>query len=99
MNDFEKCLKFSRASIFADDISVTIASDDVAKLVEDTHQQLSNLSEWMRVKKLSPNPKKTESMAIGHALKTKNLDLPEVLKLNDSDIKSRYEEIPRSHGR
>ena len=37
--------------------------------------------------KLSPNPKKTEFMVIGHPLKTKNLDLPEVLKLNASDIK------------
>ena len=37
--------------------------------------------------KLSPNPKKTEFMVIGHPLKTKNLDLPEMLKLNNSDIK------------
>ena len=87
LNDLEKCLKFSRASIYADDTSITIASDDVAKLVEDAHQELSNLSEWMRVNKLSPNPKKTEFMVIGHPLKTKNLDLPEVLKLNASDIK------------
>ena len=87
LNDLEKCLKFSRASIYADDTSITIAWDDVAKLVEDAHQELSNLSEWMRVNKLSPNPKKTEFMVIGHPLKTKNLDLPEVLKLNASDIK------------
>ena len=87
LNDLEKCLKFSRASIYADDTSITIASDDVAKLFEDAHQELSNLSEWMRVNKLSPNPKKTEFMIIGHPLKTKNLELPEVLKLNNSDIK------------
>ena len=58
LNDLEKCLKFSRASIYADDTSITIASDDVAKLVEDAHQELSNVSEWMRVNKLSPNQKK-----------------------------------------
>ena len=87
LDDLEKCLKFSRASIYADDASITIASDDVAKLVEDAHQELSNLAEWMRVKKLSPNPNKTEFMIIGHPLKTKNLELPEVLKLNNSDIK------------
>ena len=87
MNDLEKCLKFSRASIYADDTSITIASDDVAKLVEDAHQELSNLSEWMRVNKLRPNPRKTEFMVIGHPLKTRNLDLPEMLKLNNSDIK------------
>ena len=87
LNDLEKCLKFSRAGIYADDTNITIASDDVAKLVVDAHQELSNLSEWMRVNKLSPNPKKTELMAIGHPLKTKNLDLPEVLRLNNCDIK------------
>ena len=87
MNDLEKCLKFSRASIYADDTSITIASNDVAKLIEDAHQELFSLSEWMRVNKLSPNPKKTEFMVIGHPLKTKNLDLPEVLKLDNSDIK------------
>ena len=35
----------------------------------------------------STNPKKTEFMIIGHPLKTKNIDLPEMLKLNNSDIK------------
>ena len=44
LNDLEKCLKFSRASIYADDTSITIASGDVAKLVKDTHQELFNLS-------------------------------------------------------
>ena len=87
MNDLEKFLKFSRASIYADDTSITIASDDVAKLVEDPHLGLSNLSEWMRVNKLGPNPKKTEFMVTGHLLKTRNLDLPEMLKLNNSHIK------------
>ena len=87
LNDLEKCLNFSRASIYADDASITIASDDVAKLVEDAHQELSNIAELMRVNKLSPNPNKTEFMIIGHPLKTKNLELPEVLKINNSDIK------------
>ena len=41
----------------------------------------------MRVNKLSPNPKKTEFMVIGHPLKTRSLDLPEVLTLDGSDIK------------
>ena len=58
LNDLEKCLKFSRASIYADDTNITIASDDVARLVEEAHHELSNLSEWMRVNKSSPNPKK-----------------------------------------
>ena len=33
LNDFENCLKFSQTSIYADDANVTIASDDVEKLI------------------------------------------------------------------
>ena len=48
---------------------------------------LSFLSEWMRVNKLSPNPKKADFIVIGHPLQTKNLDLPEVLKQSNCDMK------------
>ena len=62
--------------------------DCIVKLVEDAHQELSNLTELMRVNQSIINTKrKTEFMVIGYQLKTKNLDLPEVLKLNNSDIK------------
>ena len=44
LNDLERCLKFSRASIYADDTNITIASDNVVKLVEDAQYEL-NLSE------------------------------------------------------
>ena len=65
LNDLEKCLEFSRASIYADETNITIASDDVVKLIEDAHQELSNLSEWMGVNKFSPNPKKTAFVIVG----------------------------------
>ena len=74
LNDLEECLQFSRASIYADDTSLTIASSNSVKLVDDAHRELLNISEWMRVNKLSPNPKKTEFMVIGHPLKTRSLD-------------------------
>ena len=75
------------ASIYADDTNITIASDNVVKLVGEAQYELSNLSEWMRLNKLSPNPQKKEFMIMGHPLKTKTLDLPEVLKLNNCDVK------------
>ena len=87
LNDFEKCLKFSQANIYADDTSVTIASDDVEKLVFEAQQELLNLSEWMRINKLSPNPAKTEYMVIGHSRKVNALNISSTLTLNDSDIK------------
>ena len=66
---------------------MTSTSSDPAQVVDDAHHELLNISEWMRVTKLSPNPKKTEVMVIGHPLKTKNLDLPQALTLDGSDIK------------
>ena len=60
LNDFEKCLGFSKASVNADDTTVTITSNEV-------QQELFNLSEWMRINKLSPNPTKIEYMIIGHS--------------------------------
>ena len=41
----------------------------------------------MRVNKLSPNPPKTEYLFIGHPRKTKTVNVPNGLKLNDSGIK------------
>ena len=40
-----------------------------------------------RVNKLSPNPKKTKCLVIGHPLMTRNLDFPWVLTLDGSGIK------------
>ena len=87
LNDFENSLQNSRASIYADDTNVTVASNDVMKLIDDASQKMINLSEWMRINKLSPNPQKTEFIVIGHPHKTKHPDLPESLMLNNHGIK------------
>ena len=62
LNDFEECLQFSSASMYADDTHTTIASDDIGELAQMMKEELQNISEWMRVNKLSANPKKTEFM-------------------------------------
>ena len=75
LNDFEKCLKYSKVNIYADDANVTIASNDEDKLVIDTQAELLNIADWMRVNKLSPNPSKTEYMVIGHPRKIKTTNM------------------------
>ena len=63
LNDFEKCLKGSKAGMYADDTQVSLASSSVDELVQkaqDELRELSNISEWMRLNKLSANPQKTE---------------------------------------
>ena len=58
LNDFEGCLGFSKANMYADDIHTTIASNDIKELVRMTKKELFNISDWLRVNKLSANPKK-----------------------------------------
>ena len=87
LNDFEKCLEVSQASLYADDTQITIASDQMGQLLLDAQQELSNLSEWMRINKLSPNPAKTEYMTIGYPRRIKQLEISEELLLNDTEIK------------
>ena len=87
LNDFEKCLEFSSASVYADDTHVTLTSNNVDDLITNAHRELRNISEWMRVNKLSANPKKTEYMIIGHPRRINDVEVSEPLNLNDSEIK------------
>ena len=50
LNDFEKCLTLSKASVYADDTTVMITSNDVEKILHEA-QELYNLSEWMIINK------------------------------------------------
>ena len=61
LNDFERCLKYSKANICAD-TNITITSNDKEKLEADAKAELHNITEWMRVNKLSHDPSKTEYM-------------------------------------
>ena len=87
LNDFEKCLRFSKASVYADDTTVMVTSNDVEKTLHEAQQELFNLSGWMRINKLSPNPTKTEYMIIGHSRKLNTLNTSNSLTINGTDIK------------
>ena len=67
LNDFESCLQFSKANLYADDTETTISSSDIGDLIRSFQTQLDNISDWMRVNKLSVNPEKTEFMVIGQS--------------------------------
>ena len=87
LNDFEKCLKACKAGMYADDTQVSLASLIVDELVRKAQDELGNISEWMRLNKLSANPQKTEYMFIGHPNRTNKITEQEILKLNGSEIK------------
>ena len=58
LNDFEKCLRLSRAGMYADDMHVTVVSSNREDLFEKGQRELLNISEWMRINKVSINPQK-----------------------------------------
>ena len=87
LNDFEKCLYFSSASMYADDTHTTIASDDINELAQMMQEELQNISEWMRVNKLTVNPNKTEFIFIGHPCRINKIETLAPLKLNNTEIK------------
>ena len=60
LNDVERCLKYSEMNIYYDDTNITIASNNKEKLVADAQAELHNITEWMRVNKLSPNSSEPE---------------------------------------
>ena len=86
LNDFENSLQYSRASIYAADTIVTVESNDIKRLTEDARQEMLTLSEWMRINKLSPNPK---FRIHGHRAPAadKQSGLPESLVLNNESMK------------
>ena len=51
------------------------------------NEELQNISEWMRVNKLSANPKKTDFMLIGHTRRINKIESLAPLKVNGTEIK------------
>ena len=87
LNDFDKCLIDSKAGLYADDTHITVAPTSFENLIQKVQMELPNISTWMRINKLSANPKKTEYMISGHLGKVNKIEIHEPLRLNDSDIK------------
>ncbi len=71
--------------MYADDTHTSITSADIRDIVDMTKKELSNISNWLRVNKLSANLQKTESMLIGPQLNEIE-DLPPLF-LNNCEIK------------
>ena len=66
LDDFETCLKFSKANLYADDTEVSLSSNEIGDLIQNFQTELENISEWLRIDKLSIHPEKTEFVVIDH---------------------------------
>ena len=72
--------------MYADDTHTTIASSDIAELICMPDKEMLYISDWLRVKKLSANPQKTEFTIIGHQRRINLIKYLSSLELNDCEI-------------
>ena len=88
VNDFENCLEYMTPNMYADDTCVTIASENFNDLISDVKNELENISNWMRINKLSLNASKSELMVLGHRRKLNRVgnEMPNLV-LNNEVIK------------
>ena len=88
INDFENGLKSTIPNIYADDTCVNIASETLNELLTDLKDELDNVSNGMRINKLSLNSSKSEFVVIGQRRQLDKIgnDLPDLV-LNDEIIK------------
>ena len=68
LNDFETCLKFSKANLYANDTKISLSSNEIGDVIQNFQAELENISEWMRINELSIHPEITEFMAIDQLL-------------------------------
>ena len=87
INDFESCLRQDKAGMYADDSHVTLTSDNMEELLERVQEEVRNISESMRIKKLNINPQNTEYIIIEHPRKINKISSHRPLTSNSSESK------------
>ena len=86
LNDFDDCLVLSKAGMYADNTHVTLTYDSMEELFVSAWEEMMDISEWMRINKLSINPQKTEYMIIGHPRRMNKISSHKPLMLNGVEI-------------
>ena len=71
--------------MYADDTCVNIASENLNELLTDLKNELENVSNWMRINKLSLNASKSEYMVIGHRRQLRSM-ISEYRTRNHGDL-------------
>ena len=73
--------------MYADDIEITISSNNQTGLIETAQGDLLNIAEWMRINKLSFNSTRAECMVIDHPRRRKRGESLTQLCINGERIK------------
>lgn len=73
INDLPNCLYHAIPRMFADDTSISYATDSAEELQNVINSELKSLNDWLIANKLSLNIVKTEFMVIGSGQRIKTL--------------------------
>ena len=73
--------------MYADDISITLGGEDPYQLLEDLRNELQDVIDWLRKKKLSLDVAKCEFMFLGNGKQLGKISEIGDLKVGEDEIK------------
>jgi hypothetical protein len=86
INDLPNCPNHTTARMFADDTSISYASDSAKELQNVINAELKGLSDWLTTIKLSLNIVKTEFMVVGSRQRIKTLNNEIDIEINGNMV-------------
>ena len=86
INDLPNCLHYSQPRMYADDTSITFASNNVDEIDECINSDLEEIRLWLAANKLTLNLTKTEFLLIGSRQRLSNLPESLAVRINQSCV-------------
>ena len=86
INDLPNCLDMAQPRMFADDTSVSYASDSLDEIQNVINSELKNLNSWLIANRLSLNITKTEFMIIGSRQRMNATQNDIAIRIRDREI-------------
>ena len=87
INDLPNCLMHSQPRMYADDTSITYASNDVEEIERCVNIDLDRIRIWLAANKLTLNTTKTEFLLIGSRQRLSTLERNPIIEINQFPIK------------
>ena len=81
INDLPNCLHYSQRKMYADDTSITFASNNVEEINECINSDLEEIRVWLAANELTLNMTKTEFLLIGSRQRLSNLTESPTIKI------------------
>ena len=86
IKDFPTCLKYSRARMYADDTTISVAGDTAAQVETLMNADLISIKKWLESNKLTINVTKTEYILIGSSYKLESIVIPPNIMMGNEKI-------------